>query len=102
MHARLESSRRTRVRAQGATVASSSHGIGSSTAMRRRAANRAAYARRDRSAARRVKPSRQILQFLEHLLHVGKPKLAGIVLPQRMELARGDLIPLDAVRLSMK
>jgi hypothetical protein len=26
----------------------------------------------------------------EHLLHVGEPQLAGIVLPERVQLARGD------------
>jgi hypothetical protein len=37
-------------------------------------------------------------QLQEHLRYVGKAKLAGIVLSQRVELARGDLVLPDLVR----
>jgi hypothetical protein len=40
-----------------------------------------------------------VLQREEHLRHVGKAKLARVMLPECMKLACGNLIALDAVRL---
>jgi hypothetical protein len=37
--------------------------------------------------------SRLILDLLEHLPHVGEAKFPGVVLPEYMKLATGDLIP---------
>jgi hypothetical protein len=37
-----------------------------------------------------------MLHLHEHLFHIGEAKLAGMVLPERVQLARGDLIALDA------
>jgi hypothetical protein len=41
--------------------------------------------------------SRLILDLLEHLPHVGEAKFPGVVLPEYMKLATGDLIPFDTV-----
>jgi hypothetical protein len=43
--------------------------------------------------------SRVIPHLREHFLQVGEAKLAGIVLPERVKLPRGDLVLLDLVRL---
>ena len=45
---------------------------------------------------------RAILHLLKHLLDFGESKLAGVVLLQRVELAGGDLVPLDRIRLGME
>ena len=38
----------------------------------------------------------------EHFGYVGKPKLARVMLPQAVKLARSDLVTLDAVLLAME
>jgi len=43
-----------------------------------------------------------IPHLLEHLLHVGEAKLAGVMLLQRVQLARGDLVALDSILLGME
>ena len=43
-----------------------------------------------------------ILHQFEHLARIGQPKLPGAVLLQGMQLASGDLVPLDGVRFGVK
>jgi hypothetical protein len=47
----------------------------------------------------RSRPLCVILQLQEHLRHIGQAELIWVMLLERMELARGDLVALDQICL---